>query len=288
MNYAQSMQDETQSLCKARMYESDAHLFEHCEYKDSLGSTLTREEYDTIIQDWTAFGIIKPEYLKSVMEQRVKQMINDQENPRHAKKLQLIPISKPIFASKPTIEKRVRTDSREPFLGDLSHDTTESGQQEDSEADSFASVVKKSTSRKRVRADAEIKRALRLVKKHLKKLFKSKNSKIIQKRYVNCTPYQIYERMRLTLQSIISEELLADDLVYYAIGILSLKKPSELDCKQKVKKEISDFDETITKFTYKKLENTMQSNSLRVLLRYMTSQTDEATVETLEHMLDSK
>ncbi|CAI2361758.1 unnamed protein product [Moneuplotes crassus] len=142
------------------------------------------------------------------------------------------------------------------------------------------------THKKRERADAKIKKALRFTKNYIKKLFKSMNPMIAHKRYVNCSAMKIFGRMKLTLSSILSEDLLADDLVYYTIGILGLKKSSHLNCKQKIKREISDFLGTNRTFTYKKLKKTLQSSSFRVLCRYMISQADETIVESLEQVLD--
>ncbi|CAI2376569.1 unnamed protein product [Moneuplotes crassus] len=141
-------------------------------------------------------------------------------------------------------------------------------------------------SRPKFRPDAEMKKALISVKKFIKRLFKSMNSEIIQRRYINCSISQIFVSMRHTLLNVIPEELLADDLVYYTVGILSIKKPSDLDCKQKIKREIFDFIETNKRFTNKKFKKTIQSNSLRILCRYMIPQVDESTAGILRQALD--
>ncbi|CAI2367341.1 unnamed protein product [Moneuplotes crassus] len=255
------------------------------QYNGCLKEENCLEECSDIMQNWSCFGIVDSSLLYKTLKNQVDQMetkfIEEKTNEitRDFKK-------KFRSGSKPEIEEKCQV-QKELSLRVSEEDDTADSCLKESRANKFGSKTgTRVQSKPRVRADAKIKKVFRITRKHIKKLFKSMNSKIIQKRYVNCSLDKIYERMRLTLQSIISEELLADDLVYYTIGILGIKKPSELNYKRKIQGEISQFNETNTKFTYKKLEKTLQSDSLRVLLRYMVSQVDVSMAETLENILD--
>ncbi|CAI2375697.1 unnamed protein product [Moneuplotes crassus] len=136
------------------------------------------------------------------------------------------------------------------------------------------------------RFDCKVKSSIRFIKTFIKKLFKSMNCQIVYRRYVNCSVNKIFDTMRLTLQAIVPEELLVDDLVYYTIGILKIKKPSQMNCKQKIKREISEFNETNLRFNYKKLKKIMQSNCLRVLCRSIIPKANKSISGTLEQVLD--
>ncbi|CAI2373660.1 unnamed protein product [Moneuplotes crassus] len=273
---------------RSRGYDGQCDFDAFWKNDDMLSKDLCKTEYEELMQDWNSFGIVQPWLFERTLKQRVDQLEDGQNSPRYLDMFKEISLSKLSTESKPEIYQRVRADSEDPILGDLCDDITEEKLKQVDGIEKLPSDTKISAPRRRVRADAKLKKALRFAKNHIKKLFKAKNSKIIHKRYVNCTLEEMYVRMRLTLQSIISEELLVDDLVYYTIGILNLKKPTKLDCKKKVKGEILMFNETLKKFTYRKLEETMQSSSLRVLLRYIISQADESIAETLEHLLDAE
>ena len=52
---------------------------------------------------------------------------------------------------------------------------------------------------------------------------------------------RIYEAMSKTLAKIIPNIYLSEDLVYFTIGILSIKNDDELICKSEIKQEIMVF-----------------------------------------------
>jgi len=52
---------------------------------------------------------------------------------------------------------------------------------------------------------------------------------------------RIYEAMSKTLAKIIPNIYLSEDLIYFTIGILSIKNYDELLCKQEIKQEIRNF-----------------------------------------------
>ncbi|CAI2371634.1 unnamed protein product [Moneuplotes crassus] len=260
-------------------------------YYDSVFATGITGEMRSkeMMQDWSSFGIIDPYLAQKTLNEAVQ---DSNISIYHSRKSsENIPKKAVLRKSLRQIEDNISIEINKES-GDL---TTTSSQQR-----SFTKVhykifkiekySKRSTTAKQSKAnfrgDAEMKKALRFIKMSLKKLFKSMNEKVIQKRYVNCSSREIFQTMKLTLQSVIPKEFLEDDLVYYTVGILNIKKPSQLVCKQKVKREISDFIQTSNNFTYKRLKRAMQSFSLRALCRYMISQANELIAETLQKALD--
>ncbi|CAI2382833.1 unnamed protein product [Moneuplotes crassus] len=151
---------------------------------------------------------------------------------------------------------------------------------------SLSSDSEAHSARAKPRFDIEMKRALRLLKKFYKKLFKSDNYKIVQRRYVNCDTYRVSISMKSMLLSIFPQELVTDDLAYYTIGILGIKKPSEFHCREQTRREIKEFRKTINRFTQKQLLIAMQSDSLKVLVRLCISCFDDHSASILQQALD--
>ncbi|CAI2385753.1 unnamed protein product [Moneuplotes crassus] len=266
---------------KASFWLEDLRNPRSCNYYDNVFMTSRGQEKDReIMQDWCAFGIIDPLLLSKTLNQALKaypektQLSKGNQNemniPQFAFDKNELEIKYNTLSNLSEMEMKAQDQQIETQISQKSNRKNRNG---------------KRGSKAKPRLDSEIKQALRFVKKFMKKLFKSLNIEITNKRYINCTPMKIFEAMKTTLMTIIPDDLLADDLIYYTIGILNLKKPSELRCKQRVKKEISIFKETNSNFTYKRLKKSMQSSSLRILCRFILLQASDQIGEALRKAL---
>ncbi|CAI2386211.1 unnamed protein product [Moneuplotes crassus] len=260
-----------QDSSKAFFWLEDLQNSRSCNYYGNVFMTSIGQEKDReMMQDWSAFGIIDPLLLRKTLNQALKSYpektqfgkgnLNGMNIPQLAYDQNELEINDSPLNSSSEMEMKAQDQQKENSNNQRSYKKNRRA---------------KRGRKAKPRLDAEIKQALRFVKKFMKKLFRSLNIKITNERYINCTPMQIFEAMKTTLITIIPGDLLAGDLVYYTVGILNLKKPSELGCKQKIKKEISIFKETSSNFTYKRLKKSMQSSSLRILCRFILSQASD-------------
>ncbi|CAI2383058.1 unnamed protein product [Moneuplotes crassus] len=120
------------------------------------------------------------------------------------------------------------------------------------------------------RNDTVHKSALRRFRRFYRKLFKTQNARIVKKRYVNCKVRLLFNKMLKTLKTIIPEECITDDVVYLAMGIIGLRDPSALPCSPTVLREIIDIVDCARKFSKKKYEACLRSESFKVLLQKYT------------------
>lgn len=119
---------------------------------------------------------------------------------------------------------------------------------------------------KRRRKDLFYKSALRKLRRFYKSIFKAQNLDVVRRRYINCSTEYLYESMLLTLQSMISEEYLTEDLVYFTIGITGLRKPSDLPCTLHIRQEISEIVNWASTFSVIKFQRWLSSESFQTLL----------------------
>jgi len=122
------------------------------------------------------------------------------------------------------------------------------------------------------RSDVRYKSAIRFLRRFYKELFKKENKRIVKKRYINWSMSRIYEAMSKTLAKIIPNIYLSEDLVYFTIGILSIKNDDELICKSEIKQEIMVFLSWVRYFSKKKFNLVFKSKKVRVLWNYLVDQ----------------
>ncbi len=79
-----------------------------------------------------------------------------------------------------------------------------------------------------VREDVIYKASIRMMRKFYRDLFKKENRRIVRKRYVNCRPSQIFQKLKSTLSDKIPEAQLTKEVVYFTMGITNLKKITQL------------------------------------------------------------
>ncbi|CAI2385836.1 unnamed protein product [Moneuplotes crassus] len=91
------------------------------------------------------------------------------------------------------------------------------------------------------RKDLVYKSALRKLKRFCKNIFKTQNLEVVRRRYINCRIGHLYNKMYQTLQTIISEEYLTNDLIYFTMGIAGIRKPSGLPCSNQLRQEILEI-----------------------------------------------
>ncbi|CAI2372945.1 unnamed protein product [Moneuplotes crassus] len=241
-----------------------------------------------MIQDWNSFGIINSCLLESVWAKKVLQgqILPDLDCFKREKISTQDHFEGTKIKTKPECNSSCEGPTKSTIVNS-SREKIQELKEKIFKVTKTPQILKRLNQRKlKQRSDSKIKSALRFIKRFIKKFFKTMNSQIIERRYVNCSPIKIFETMRSTLSNIVSEELLVDDLVYFTIGILKIKKPFQLDCKQTIRKEISDFIEMSANFTYKKMQRALQSNYLRVLCRSILPQVDRSIAETLEQVLN--
>ena len=99
------------------------------------------------------------------------------------------------------------------------------------------------------RKDVKYKASIRFIRRFYRDLFKTHNKSIVRRRYTNCKIKDIYYTMYKTLENKVPEELLTEDVVYFTIGILSLKETSKLRCTTEVKEDISNFLTCVRNYT---------------------------------------
>ncbi|CAI2364923.1 unnamed protein product [Moneuplotes crassus] len=141
----------------------------------------------------------------------------------------------------------------------------------------FSYVKSKGLSRK----DVTYKAALRLLRRHFKNMFKIKNLDIDARRLYSLAINDVYQRTLTLLTELIPEEYLTEDLVYYTIGIIGIKKASEMQCKSSIKKEITAFKRCTKSFSHNNLEKAFHSNSLMTLCWYIIQRSDDQRISVL-------
>ncbi|CAI2379974.1 unnamed protein product [Moneuplotes crassus] len=124
------------------------------------------------------------------------------------------------------------------------------------------------------RKDIEYKFILRLLRKFYKNLFKQDHSRIVARRFINCRIHEVLPKVRATLQGRISEALITDRLITFTIGMIGLKKPTDLDCSDSLKSEVANFLECLRSFSHDKIQKALHSTSLRVLCEYFLDNCD--------------
>ncbi|CAI2367764.1 unnamed protein product [Moneuplotes crassus] len=140
-----------------------------------------------------------------------------------------------------------------------------------------SSPKQKKSPKMRGRLDIKKKKALRDVRKFYKDSFKSKNVEIMKQRYINCSFEMIFEGTQWTLMDAIPQEFVTDELVYYTIGILGIKKLSEINCSNKLKNEISQYFEAVRRFTLRSFNFTIKSDNFVTLCRFLPQNKEQTT-----------
>ncbi|CAI2374029.1 unnamed protein product [Moneuplotes crassus] len=128
--------------------------------------------------------------------------------------------------------------------------------------------------------------SLRLVRKYLLYQFKHQNSEIVSKRYFNCSCAEIAQRITATLNKLLPPDIVTVDLVYYTIGILSLKDLRYFDCSSEVKQQVRLFLDAVRKFSFAKFKQVMASRSVQVLCRYLVLHSDDPRAVRLKEALN--
>ncbi|CAI2359076.1 unnamed protein product [Moneuplotes crassus] len=112
------------------------------------------------------------------------------------------------------------------------------------------------------------KSSLQQFRKFYEETFRIQNIDIIKRRYASCSFTKIFQQMRLILQEMISAEYLTDELVLYTIGITRLQKLYRLLCSVDLKQEITDFINLASKFSERRFQKCLESQSFQTLLDY--------------------
>ncbi|CAI2376978.1 unnamed protein product [Moneuplotes crassus] len=135
---------------------------------------------------------------------------------------------------------------------------------------SYLNTVKETSRRK----DLVAKHALRQFRKFYKEAFRTKNQDTVPRRYTKICQTKIHQHMYLTLEDIIEEEHLTDELIYYTIGVTRIKKAHQLSCCFRLKQEMKDFIDLTFKFSHNRLHKCLQSESFKILLKYYLNNSD--------------
>ncbi|CAI2383169.1 unnamed protein product [Moneuplotes crassus] len=136
------------------------------------------------------------------------------------------------------------------------------------------------------RSDVEFKAALRLIKRFFKNVFKSKNTEIIRRRYINCDMEEVQSQMKILLCEIFPQEELTEELVNYTIGVVNPKWGSRLDCSKEAHDEISKFHTCCQTFSKKKFSALLESQNFRVLCSYPTQKLDDPRIRVIKQELE--
>lgn len=121
----------------------------------------------------------------------------------------------------------------------------------------------------RNRDDVKNKSAIRLVRTHYRRLFKTQHKKIVKQRIVNCKLNVMFANMKRFLCQILSEDKVDNDLVYYLIGILTFKPVHMLPVSKEIKGEVNDFLTCVRGYSMKKFNQALKSKSLLVLWEHL-------------------
>ncbi|CAI2375283.1 unnamed protein product [Moneuplotes crassus] len=128
------------------------------------------------------------------------------------------------------------------------------------------------------RRDVAYKSAIRLLRKFYRDLFKTQNPDVVQKTYLKCTLQEVYEKVHVMLTALIPQENLTNDLVYYTIGMVGIKKASELPCSWAIKTQITAFQRCTRQFSRVRFDNALESESLRTLAGCLVQKLDDPRV----------
>ncbi|CAI2363510.1 unnamed protein product [Moneuplotes crassus] len=128
------------------------------------------------------------------------------------------------------------------------------------------------------RRDVAYKSAIRLLRKFYRDIFKTQNPDIIQKTYQKSTLEHVYERVHAMMAELIPPESFTRDLVYYTIGMVGIKKASELPCCWAIKTQITTFQRCTRQFSRTRFDNALESENLKTLARCLVQELDDPRV----------
>ncbi|CAI2363683.1 unnamed protein product [Moneuplotes crassus] len=129
------------------------------------------------------------------------------------------------------------------------------------------------------RRDVAYKSAIRLLRKFYRDLFKTQNPEIVQKTYLKCTLQEVYERVHAMLAELIPLESFTEDLIYYTIGIIGIKKAPELTCRLDIKNQVTAFQRCTRQFSRIRFENALESENLRTLAWCLIQELNDPRVD---------
>ncbi|CAI2362754.1 unnamed protein product [Moneuplotes crassus] len=156
-------------------------------------------------------------------------------------------------------------------------DSTSGGEAKSDEASTHQNSSIKDTKAFR-RKDVSYKGAIRLLRRFYRNSFKSQNPEIVQKTYQKCSIEEIYKGVHDMLSEKITDEHLTEDLVYYTIGIIGIKKAAELPCHSEVKDQIASFQRCTKQFSRIRFNKALGSENLKTLARHMIQELDDPKV----------
>ncbi|CAI2375689.1 unnamed protein product [Moneuplotes crassus] len=136
-----------------------------------------------------------------------------------------------------------------------------------------------------VSSGAMRKSTLRRIRKFFRNLFKTNNRDLVSKRYSNCKISHLYERLRKTLTRILPEEVVTKEMIYFTMGLINIKKISELPCSLATKSEVSAFLASTRIFSYKKLRKALESPTCRALCWCFVNNSEDPKVGFLTEVL---
>ncbi|CAI2379966.1 unnamed protein product [Moneuplotes crassus] len=137
------------------------------------------------------------------------------------------------------------------------------------------------------RKDIQQKTPLRFLRRYFRDLFKQNNPKIVRKRYVHSRTRFIFARVKILLKDVCGIQDTDDQLVYFVIGIIDLRKPSKLTCLPETKEAISDFLVCIRRFSQRRFFKAIQSRCLYTLCCWMLGNIEDPRMKTLEELVQS-
>ncbi|CAI2370671.1 unnamed protein product [Moneuplotes crassus] len=137
------------------------------------------------------------------------------------------------------------------------------------------------------RKDLTYKGGIRLLRRFYKKNFKDKNADIVRRRFRNCSLEDIFVRVQAMLVDLIPTEEITQELVYYTMGIIDLKKASELPCRKFIKTQITTFQNLRKKFSNKRFSRAIICKNLRTLACCLLQELDDPRVDIFREELIS-
>ncbi|CAI2383489.1 unnamed protein product [Moneuplotes crassus] len=152
------------------------------------------------------------------------------------------------------------------YCKENSNETTKSKQ--------YPDMTKDNEKQDKMKPQSINKSTVRSLRKFFKDLFKKNNQNLIRKRYSNCTVSQLYAGVKKSLALVIPSDSENEDLIYFTMGIIDLKKVSRLPCKPVIKNEIDNFLKTTRVYSRKKLSRALESESFRTLCRCFINNRD--------------
>lgn len=118
------------------------------------------------------------------------------------------------------------------------------------------------------RSDIDLKYSIRALRKYFRDQFRTHHARLINRRIVNCSPKEVYNAVDELLKDTLNFPDCNKDIIFYFIGILSLKQVNRMAWSQTIKCEVKEFLDCVRVFSKAKFKRIFKSKTLCRICKY--------------------